>query len=717
MRYRFGQFRLDTETLALFRNDEPISITPKALQTLQVLVENSGRMVSKRELLTCIWGEVNVEEANLTQNIFALRRILGETPRDHRFIATIPGKGYRFVAEVRPYETPLPSTEQSVSDVVPEAKRSGHFFSRRAQVFLLALTVMVITGSTVLALRRKYEKGHNYSAVPLTSYVGSALCPTFAPEGERVAFSWNGEKQDNFDIYVKHIGPGLPLRLTTDARPDLSPAWSPDGRAIAFLRLSDDKTDLVLIPSASNGVEQRIAELTTPNRMFSGVRFLSWSPDGKWIIVSDGSKASVGASVGLSLVSVETGEKRRLTHPAPWNDDLSPAMSSDMKHLAFARYTGAVSDLYALDLSEHLQPMGEAKQLTFYHQNARSPVWMPDGKSLLFTQYSTRGSPSLWRMSFHAPGHPEPVPVSADNASWLAVSSKGDSLVFTRETENANLWAVKTGGSPLWASRTRTNKPWIASSRAETTPQFSPDGEQIAFQSTRSGWSEIWIADRDGSHPRQLTNFKAAVAGFPHWSPDGKKIVFHLREQSQATLFVQDVQSGSCKRLTTGLGNDYSPSWSHDGNWIYFCSERNGGDQIWRVPAEGGPATQVTSHGGWAPEESADGKYLFYTKSKQNGIWRVAVPGTEERQVASNVAAAGTAYAVGKHGIYFVALPSGGVRQHLAFLNFATGQVKSLADVPRAVGMGLTIASDEQILLYSQMDHVNSDLMLVEDFR
>jgi DNA-binding winged helix-turn-helix (wHTH) protein len=76
MRYEFGPFRLDTETLVLFRGGEPIDITPKALQTLRVLVENSGRVVSKKELLRCVWADVKVDEANLTQNIFVLRRIL-----------------------------------------------------------------------------------------------------------------------------------------------------------------------------------------------------------------------------------------------------------------------------------------------------------------------------------------------------------------------------------------------------------------------------------------------------------------------------------------------------------------------------------------------------------------------------------------------------------------------------------------------------------------
>ncbi len=151
------------------------------------------------------------------------------------------------------------------------------------------------------------------------------------------------------------------------------------------------------------------------------------------------------------------------------------------------------------------------------------------------------------------------------------------------------------------------------------------------------------------------------------------------------------------------------------GNGFTFARSASEGDQIWRIPAEGGPAKQITTHGGWSPAKSADQKYLFYSKSKHNGIWRISLSGGDEQQVVSNVAAFGSAYALGKQGIYFISL-QGGVGQHLAFLNFATGQVTSLADIPRPLFLGLTVSPDERILLYSQMDHVNSDLMLVEHF-
>jgi len=98
------------------------------------------------------------------------------------------------------------------------------------------------------------------TAVPLTTYPGSERHPTFSPDGNQVSFSWDGEKQDNFDIYVKLIGAGSPLRLTTDAADDFSPAWSPDGRAIAFLRRLPGVRAAVMLISPLGGSERMLAE-------------------------------------------------------------------------------------------------------------------------------------------------------------------------------------------------------------------------------------------------------------------------------------------------------------------------------------------------------------------------------------------------------------------------------------------------------------------------
>ena len=99
--YEFGPFRVDPEKQVLLRDNQPVAITSKTFETLLILVRHSREVVSKDELMSELWPDAFVEEANLSQNIFMLRKALGDTPEDRRYIVTLPGKGYRFVAEVR----------------------------------------------------------------------------------------------------------------------------------------------------------------------------------------------------------------------------------------------------------------------------------------------------------------------------------------------------------------------------------------------------------------------------------------------------------------------------------------------------------------------------------------------------------------------------------------------------------------------------------------
>lgn len=555
-----------------------------------------------------------------------------------------------------------------------------------------------------------------YSAVPLMSEAGAQLCSSFAPDGERVAFSWDGEKEDNFDIYVKQIGGGTPLRLTSDLRPDMSPAWSPDGRSIAFMRFSPDNTgEVLLISSAARGSERQLAKVTAPYPDYRNLKLLAWSPNGRWLVVLD--VRGIQAGSGLSLLSMETGEKRKLTVPPAGYDDLEPAFSPDGTRLAFVRRASRFAgDVYMVEMSKAMQVRGEPKRLTFDHRPNGSPVWMPNGQALLFTRYDLPGRPSLWKMTLSNPPRLEPVPISADNASALALSPRGDRLLYASQMNNANLWAVDL---PVAGSSRRgiaIPRPWSASSQEDLTPSFSPDGRQVAFQSTRSGWDEIWVADRDGSHPHQLIELRGSVAGFPHWSPDGKKIVFHSRQQSYARLFLLDLSAGRPTPLSYQAIDDYQPSWSHDGKWIYFGSLRSGEHEVWKVSAEGGPIMQVTRHGGWVPLESRDGQYLFYTKP-DSGVWRMPLPAGEEQPVFSEaVSAIGSAYAPGRKGIYFVRQGTPASKQSLMFFRFKDGQTTTLTEISRPLELGFALSPDERTILYSQIDHVSSELMLVEHF-
>jgi Tol biopolymer transport system component/DNA-binding winged helix-turn-helix (wHTH) protein len=726
--YRFGPFVLDPASRLLLREEQPVPITTKVFETLVVLVENRGRVVTKDELLLRLWPNTTVEEANLAQNISTLRKALQDNPKDHRYVATIPGRGYSFVAAVTEIAKqqnmagPSANEETSVNKLPAPAVSAANTLpptSSLRTVVRWVAPVLLIAIAAFFYFRTISRSPDFYSSVPLTSYVGSEICPSFAPDGERVAFAWNGEKQDNYDIYVKQIGEGTLLRLTNDPKPDLSPAWSPDGRTIAFLRLnSDEKGEILLMPSVAAGPARSLASVTAPLTFYPQSKFIAWSPDGKWLVVSDG--PYYGGVMSLFLLSVETGEKRRITSPPNQYDDIDPAFSLDRRHLAFARYAGAAgasSDLYVLKLSPDLQPDGPAERLTFYNRHLASPVWASDGRSILFTRTELAGNHGIWRINLSG-RKTEPLPISADSSSALDLSRRGRRLVYTREISNTNVWAVDLPPPKSKSGSSMNPKPWTASTLGTVgaaNPQFSPDGRHVAFQSDSSGRVEIWISDRDGSHARQLTHMGAIVSGFARWSPDGKNIVFHSRPKGLASLYVISAEGGAARPLDAREVDETGPSWSHDGKWIYFTSRETGDAQVWKMPASGGPNIQVTKQGGYVPLESPDGQYLYYCTPK-NELWRVPLAGGEEAKVLPAVAALGSAYALGKQGIYFIKPTDQGSGQELAFLRFSTGQVSSIVTIPRPVTLGLALSPDEQLLLYSQRDQVSSNLMLVENF-
>ncbi len=442
-------------------------------------------------------------------------------------------------------------------------------YSRRWATIALAgvALIAVIAGAVWFRFFRPGSRvaGPPMRIVPFTSFPGHQGGSSFSPDGNQIAFTWDGEKEDNYDIYVKLIGTEKPLRLTTDPGEDMGAVWSPDGRYIAFRRHSEAEDGIYVVP-ALGGAERR---LYTPSLGgLSWVESFDWSPDGKYLAYVD--RRSDQAPPTIFLLAVDNpNDIRPLTTPADhqWAD-FRPRFSPDGQTMAFSRRLGEgnAEDIFLVRISGK-QP----KRLTFDNAAIYGYDWTPGGVYIVFSSDRLGGSARLWKVRASG-GEPEPLPVGQDSAYAPSLSRDGRRLAYTQASSNVNIWRYEV---PQTAGPSAPPTKLIASTYANVGQQFSPDGKRIVFASTRSGTSEIWVCDSDGSNPRQLT-FSGLWAGTPRWSPDGRQIAFDSSPEGHLGLFIVGVEGGRPRRLTTDASNDSIASWSRDGNWIYFVSDRTG---------------------------------------------------------------------------------------------------------------------------------------------
>ena len=621
-----------------------------------------------------------------------------------------------------------PDEEDSRASLRAKDSRHGRLLWVGAIAGVIAVAALALWhhGRTDIRLAEPFK------IVPLTSYPGYERYSSFSPDGSQVAFSWKEESRGKFHIYTKPIGSGVPLRRTRHAADDLSPAWSPDGRFIAFLRsFSGEKAELVLIP-ASGGPERQLTVISRPDSAPSSLILfghdVAWSPDGKFFIVPG--RGSPEETFGLLLISIESGAKRRLLSPAPRSGlYLAPSLSPDGRHLAFVRRTDfTVSEIWVNTLLRDFTPQGEPRRMTYENRLTTSPVWAADGREIMFLSGEFGAEASFYRMSISEPGKPKVMPSLGEGAALLSLLQpfgapfmpRPRRLAYTRAIKDHNIWRTESNGESVLFSPPR---PFISSTRIDFNPQFSPDGRRIAFESTRSGSMEIWVANDDASNPTQLTYFGGPLTSAARWSPDGQQIVFNSRLGGQADLYVISVNGGKPRRLTNEPNNEELPSWSRDGRWVYFHSNRSGSSQVWKMPVQGGEPIQVTRMGGLSALESPDGKFVYYSKGNALGpasLWRVSGPkygaDSDETQVLESLADWST-FCVVADGIYFIPSAEAETKSSIQFLGFADGKSRRIATIEKPVSVGLAVSPDGLIILYTQVDPEDNDLMLAETLR
>jgi Tol biopolymer transport system component/DNA-binding winged helix-turn-helix (wHTH) protein len=686
-------------------------VEPKIMQVLLCLAAEAGQPVTRDQLMDTVWKGTFVLERVLTRAISELRKIFRDDPKNPAVIETIFTRGYRLIAPIGHAPMPSDRTEESSGQAAP-ASRANRPKSRKVWFSSLGLLALML-GAWLVQNRmeaRSVDFSEAFAVRPFTTYNSWEYDPALSPDGTQVAFVWAGPERKSWDIYIKPVDDGAPLRFTKEGGTHGSPTWSPDGKTLAYYRYDRKKGHSTLYSrSISRGPERW---LTSCNAKYPD---LDWSPDGRWLAYYE---SKPGASVRhIVLLSMEDLEKRVLTHPPAhiWGDH-SVSFSPDGENLAFTRsISEGQQDIYLISLDDE-----NGGRLTFQNRNVRGHDWTTDGKSIIFSS-NLRGYFELWQLEVSAPDKSPRHLVAGRNVTNPTV--REGRLVATEWRSDTNIWELTLQSQESANGNSTTNgaataaAPLISSTRWDLNPAISPDGERLAFASNRSGSYEIWVSESDGENPMQLTSFEGPYVSTPRWSPDGGWLVFEARPNGNADLYAIICDGGDARPLTTSAHDDLAPTFSPKGEWIFFASSRKDGWQIWKLPANGGRAIQITRQGGFAAQVSHDGRTLLFTKQDTSGVWQLPIEGGAETWIFGEVESTDWgSWSPVENGVYFFRRADYPVPDTLAFFDFATRDVRMIHTSKRVPesDVALAVSRDGRRILYGQLDYRERDLVMVQ---
>jgi len=604
--YEFADFRLDAAHLMLYKSGQPVALQPKVVQTLVALVERPGEVVSKNELMDRLWQDSFVEDANLSQNIYLLRKTFGDQIGERPLIETFWRRGYRFNGDIKRStdvellfathtKTLVVTEEETVEDNDAEQDvasqvdmsnavgRSKSFLTKTLIGTIAVVTGLILVFGTLLLRSALTGPASTAKTAAAFSVIRMArLTPdlniqsqAISPDGKHLAY--NLTENGKHSLWIKDIltGSGTMVRPPMDTvYYDLT--FSPDGSYVYYDTPVKDRPNRTVfrVPSAG-GEPQPIAYDVVSPLTFSPdqqrIAFVRLRPGETSIVLanSDGS----GSERVLSSRSNTTGYET-------WASSLS--WSPDGLRIAICgvriidgRYTRELIEVNVADGSEQIIASPGWGYLD-------DVVWLSDQSGLIVRARETHASPwQIWRVAYPS-GEVSRVTNDLNDYDDPVLSADSRLLAVTKLVGNWNIWLTTAGDGGQARQITFGSN----ASDGSHGVAFTPD-RKIVYTSPRDGNTDLWVMNTNGRDQRQLTKNAGELNRGPVVTRDGRFIVYDSSLSGTSQIWRMDADGGNPRQLThAGLG--LNPFLSADGAWIYFTLVTDEDQVIAKIAIEGG---------------------------------------------------------------------------------------------------------------------------------
>lgn len=694
-KYRFDEFELDLAKRRLLRDGEVVALKPKVFDLLTVLVENNGRLVTKDDIFQQVWGDQFVEETNLTVSISAIRRALGETASEPRYITNISGRGYYFNAEIGTNGDVMVESRSFSRIVVeedePRLPELPPGTAKRWWPALVGVVGVLLVGLAVYALffRDRTNGAAAFQAFSVTRLTTSgrvtiaAVSPdgqafayakqeldgansiwvsrldgtepiqlrapgknsiaalNFAPKGDRVYFvEADNSGPRNGTLYRVPVLGGFTEKLR-DGVPALI-SLSPDGTSFAYVtRDAASRTSRLVVSEIDGKSERELTSVLTDAGTFGYA--VAWSLNGEFVAVANYLNQPSPELCEIFVVSVKDGSMRQITNKG-WKTVRSMAWTKDSDGILAAAGDGTELDRQIWYVPF---PTGEPQKLLADSNAYTSISLSTDNATALAIQ--TQSISNIWVAPANDLSAARQITFDmlGKQSGWNSVDWTNDGrVVFTGRTSQSDIV------SEAAADGTGIRQVLPEGKRIESV-SLPDDGSFLVFTSNRSGSLEIWRAARNGTDLVQLSN--GGYDENAHVSPDGRYIVYRAGRGPDGRLMRMTSTGAEPTALTDRLAD-----WarvSPDSSLIACGYDIGGAMKLAVLSIDGGPPQKVfdvpeTANFRLGVRWTPDGSAVTY-RDWQNGIWKQDLNGGEPVRLAGLPQEKLFAYAWSRDGKWF----------------------------------------------------------------